>query len=124
MAGLSIIITTKSGITTTSKGRQFFKDPRIGKFSITFTQRGGDEGEGLTSPVLHVKNIDNWKEWGITGMCYAKKHADDCKPTPLRCHEGPGSAIGLRGTIPQFSLIALGGGDAEFPRLGPSSQVT
>ena len=55
----SIILTCYLG------GRQFFNDPRIGDFSITFTTRDG-EGEGLTGPVLQLKYIDNWKEIAVT----------------------------------------------------------
>ncbi|KAH8767362.1 hypothetical protein F5883DRAFT_714624 [Diaporthe sp. PMI_573] len=97
------------------QGREFINDPRIGEFrygepnsilpapllvdprklgsfAVIFTQRDGNEGEGLTNPVLHVKNVANWKEWDITGMSSAHNEAAECKrglAAPLRCHEGP-----------------------------------
>lgn len=60
-------------------------------YSVEFTKRDGDEGEGLTNPVLQVENVNNWKEWDVTGMSYAYSHAQDCKAgiAPLRCHKGP-----------------------------------
>ncbi|KAF4979695.1 hypothetical protein FDECE_18023 [Fusarium decemcellulare] len=73
------------------QGREFFNDPRIGEFSVIFTQRDGDEGEGLTNPVLHVKNVGDWKEWDITGMSYAydKKELCEAGITPINCPNGP-----------------------------------
>ena len=48
-------------------GRQYFNDPRIGEFSITFTEKDGEEeGEGLTTPVLQLKVKNQNKKTGIT----------------------------------------------------------
>jgi hypothetical protein len=44
-------------------GRQFFNDPRIGDFSITFTKAGGVDGDtkdGLHSPILQLADVSNW----------------------------------------------------------------
>ena len=68
---LIIILTYHPG------GRQFFTDPRIGDFSITFTERDG-EGEGLTHPVLQLKYIDNWREIFVTGLAEYTWGAKDC----------------------------------------------
>lgn len=38
-------------------GRNCFKDDRIGEFCVTFTTKDGDEGEGLTGPVLEVPAV-------------------------------------------------------------------
>lgn len=59
--------------------------------SIIFTKKDGLEGEGLTNPVLHVKNVDNWKEWDISGMAAAKDEAELCEDgiAPIDCHSGP-----------------------------------
>ena len=37
-------------------GRQYFTDPRIGDFPVTFTQKDGEkQGQGLTTPILQLK---------------------------------------------------------------------
>ncbi|KAK0747220.1 hypothetical protein B0T21DRAFT_278685 [Apiosordaria backusii] len=72
-------------------GRQYFTDPRIGDFSITFTKKDGDEGQGLTNPVVQLQSFYNWKEWDVTGLAYAVDKADRCEAgiAPLNCPEGP-----------------------------------
>ncbi|KAI1845455.1 hypothetical protein JX265_012450 [Neoarthrinium moseri] len=72
-------------------GTETIKDPRIGEFSLTYTKRDGAEGQGLTEPVLKVKNVGNWKEWKVTDMARAKDKADLCEKgiAPLNCHRGP-----------------------------------
>ncbi|KAI9797895.1 MAG: hypothetical protein M1833_005095 [Piccolia ochrophora] len=49
-------------------GRQHFHDDRIGEFSITFSQAGGQKGneeDGLHTPILQVAYIDNWAEMDV-----------------------------------------------------------
>jgi hypothetical protein len=70
-------------------GRQYFNDPRIGDFSITFTGKDG-EGQGLTNPILQVKDIGNWKEIPVTDLAYQKAEDDDCRAhNGLKCKDGP-----------------------------------
>lgn len=45
-------------------GRQYFTDPRIGDFSITFSAAGGKNGDtedGLHNPLLQLADVDNWE---------------------------------------------------------------
>ncbi|KAF2687029.1 hypothetical protein K458DRAFT_295702, partial [Lentithecium fluviatile CBS 122367] len=72
-------------------GRQFFTDPRIGEFSITFAKKDGSEGEGLTDPILQLKDVDNWKEFPVTALAGVQDQADRCEGgmTPLDCKKGP-----------------------------------
>ncbi|PGH11608.1 hypothetical protein AJ79_04748 [Helicocarpus griseus UAMH5409] len=60
-------------------GRQYFKDPRIGEFSVTFTKKDGDEGEGLTNPLLQVKAIDNWKKMWVTKLAAVWTKSKQCE---------------------------------------------
>jgi hypothetical protein len=83
-------------------GRQYFTDPRIGDFSVTFAEKDGrGQGEGLTTPVLQVKYIDDWREIPVDGLAVQyKKHKDcddggfgnspfrDCGDGPYVCHYG------------------------------------
>jgi hypothetical protein len=76
-------------------GRQFFHDPRVGDFSITFTGKD-TEGEGLTRPVLQLADVGNWAEIPVStlasehldlGIC--KKHAGvGCDKGPYICTYG------------------------------------
>lgn len=71
-------------------GRQYFTDPRIGDFSITFTKRDGTEGEGLTDPVLQVKDIGNWQEIPVSEAAQDKASADNCEDhNGVYCDDGP-----------------------------------
>lgn len=49
------IMTT--GTSASWAGKQYFSDPEIGEFSITFTQKDHFCGDGLCAPVLKLKNI-------------------------------------------------------------------
>ncbi|KAF2681924.1 hypothetical protein K458DRAFT_342944 [Lentithecium fluviatile CBS 122367] len=70
-------------------GRQYFHDDRIGDFSITFTEKDR-EGEGLTTPILQVKNIGDWKEIPVAPLAHQKWTADDCKAhMGTECDNGP-----------------------------------
>jgi hypothetical protein len=59
--------------------------------SITFTKKDGNEGEGLTDPVLQVKHVDNWREIDVSGLSSAEEQADGCEAglAPIDCHQGP-----------------------------------
>jgi hypothetical protein len=78
-------------------GRQYFNDPRIGDFSITFAEKDGrGQGEGLTSPILQVKYIENWIEIPVNGLASIYERHQDCSKTgglggsPFRdCGDGP-----------------------------------
>ncbi|OAL05990.1 hypothetical protein IQ06DRAFT_313192 [Phaeosphaeriaceae sp. SRC1lsM3a] len=71
-------------------GRQYFNDPRIGDFSVTFTEKDGIDGEGLTGPVLQVKEIGNWQEIHAKDLAYQKEKDEDCKKhNGLKCGKGP-----------------------------------
>jgi hypothetical protein len=70
-------------------GRQFFTDPRIGEFSITFTTRdvGGD---GLTSPVLQVADINNWMSLPVDDLVGHYNEYLHCKKhRGVGCDHGP-----------------------------------
>jgi hypothetical protein len=83
-------------------GRQYFNDPRIGDFSITFAEKdGAGQGQGLTTPILQVKYVDNWREIPVNGLAQEwNKHKDcdegglgaspfrDCGDGPYVCHHG------------------------------------
>ncbi|KAK4183337.1 fibronectin type iii domain-containing protein [Podospora australis] len=62
-------------------GRQFFTDPRL----------DGTEGEGLTDPVVQLKEFHNWKEIDVTGLSDRYEDMIRCEAgiTPLNCAEGP-----------------------------------
>jgi hypothetical protein len=77
-------------------GRQYFNDPRIGDFSITFAEKdGGGQGQGLTTPILQVKYVDNWREIPVNGLAeeYNKNiqcNEDGLGGSPFRdCGDGP-----------------------------------
>ncbi|PGH32148.1 hypothetical protein GX50_05047 [[Emmonsia] crescens] len=72
-------------------GRQYFTDPRIGKFSITFTKRDGSEGEGLTEPILQVGSVGNWMKIPVSALATNHRSAVSCKNNyiPIKCDEGP-----------------------------------
>jgi hypothetical protein len=71
-------------------GRQFFSDPRIGEFSITFTQKDGESAEGLTNPVLQLKNVGNWKEIDVYGLAHEYYEHQFCEGRDGRdCGDGP-----------------------------------
>ena len=83
-----------------SGGRQFFTDPRIGDFSITFAERdGAGQGEGLTTPNLQLAYVNNWQEFPVHDLAVEfYKHRDceqngaspfrDCGDGPFVCHFG------------------------------------
>ena len=54
-------------------GEQYFSDPGIGEFSITFTKKDDDCGDGLCAPVLKLKDVGNWMAIDV----YALSHAAD-----------------------------------------------
>jgi hypothetical protein len=77
-------------------GRQYFNDPRIGEFSLTFAEKNGQgQGEGLTTPILQVKYIDNWREIPVNGLAGEWNKHNSCKEgglvsSPFReCGNGP-----------------------------------
>ncbi|PVH96805.1 hypothetical protein DM02DRAFT_674542 [Periconia macrospinosa] len=72
-------------------GRQFFNDPRIGEFSITFTRKDSkEEGEGLVAPVLQLKNVGNWMEYPVTDFASEWWHKfDEAGAGPFHCYWGP-----------------------------------
>lgn len=71
-------------------GRQYFTDPRIGDFSITFTERDGKgQGEGLTTPILQLKDVGDWKEFPVSALADLKAFKDEgCMPG-FPCPDGP-----------------------------------
>jgi hypothetical protein len=55
-------------------GRQYFTDPRIGDFSITFT----DGSDGLATPILQVSDVANWAPYDVDAMVVrALKYPDE-----------------------------------------------
>ncbi|KAL2365286.1 hypothetical protein RJZ56_001793 [Blastomyces dermatitidis] len=72
-------------------GRQYFTDPRIGKFSITFTMRDGREGQGLTEPILQVASVGRWMKIPVSDLAKNHRSAVSCENNyiPKRCDEGP-----------------------------------
>jgi hypothetical protein len=71
-------------------GRQYFNDPRIGDFSITFTDTNGVSGEGLTKPILQLKDISNWKEIPVEDLAFKRSQDDNCRDhNGLKCDDGP-----------------------------------
>ena len=71
-------------------GRQYFNDPRIGDFSIAFSQKDG-EGEGLTNPILQLAYVDNWAQFPVYELSQAYGKAKGCEKgtTPINCDKGP-----------------------------------
>ncbi|KAH7085552.1 hypothetical protein BKA63DRAFT_548669 [Paraphoma chrysanthemicola] len=59
-------------------GRQFFNDPRIGDFSITFTNKD-KEGEGLTGPLLQLADIGNWMDIPVSALAGERHEFRQCK---------------------------------------------
>lgn len=55
-------------------GEQHFSDPGIGEFSITFTQKDDDCGDGLCSPVLKLKDVGNWTPIDVHALSEAAAH--------------------------------------------------
>ncbi|EAT77200.2 hypothetical protein SNOG_15535 [Parastagonospora nodorum SN15] len=72
-------------------GRQYFNDPRIGDFSITFAEKNGKgQGQGLTTPILQVKYIDDWKVLPVQGLAEEFLKYEDCDRQGLfTCNKGP-----------------------------------
>lgn len=72
-------------------GQQFFTDDRIGDFSITFTQKDGTEGEGLTDPILRLKNIENFRDIPVSSLAQEKLQSEECEKgiAPIDCFDGP-----------------------------------
>lgn len=80
-------------------GRQYFTDPRIGEFSITFTEKDGKgQGEGLTTPILQLKDVGDWKEIPVNDLAQDYEDHRDCEDatgdgtgaSPFRdCGKGP-----------------------------------
>ncbi|KAF2828923.1 hypothetical protein CC86DRAFT_287247, partial [Ophiobolus disseminans] len=70
-------------------GRQYFTDSRIGEFSITFREKDSS-GQGLTGPVLQVKDIDNWMEIPVSNLAHQKWMDEDCAAhAGTKCPDGP-----------------------------------
>ncbi|KAF2679415.1 hypothetical protein K458DRAFT_314286, partial [Lentithecium fluviatile CBS 122367] len=70
-------------------GRQYFSDPRVGDFSITFTGKD-TAGEGLTKPILQLKYIEDWKEIPVEDLVYDRVDAKDCEDhLGSNCPDGP-----------------------------------
>lgn len=65
-------------------GRQFFTDPAIGDFSITWT----DGGRGLGSPILQVKSVKDWSEWDVSSLSsdYIKEKDYNARPETNMCY--------------------------------------
>ncbi|KAH7079682.1 hypothetical protein FB567DRAFT_449403 [Paraphoma chrysanthemicola] len=77
-------------------GRQYFTDPRIGDFSITFQEKNGEgQGEGLTTPKLQLKYIGDWQEIPVNDLAEEYNKHIRCKDdglggSPFReCDKGP-----------------------------------
>ncbi|KAF1844428.1 uncharacterized protein K460DRAFT_290108 [Cucurbitaria berberidis CBS 394.84] len=75
-------------------GRQYFTDPRIGDFSITFKEKNGaGQGEGLTTPSLQLKYVGDWREFPVNELAEAYSKHNDCDEngaSPFReCGDGP-----------------------------------
>ncbi|KAF2826947.1 hypothetical protein CC86DRAFT_466719 [Ophiobolus disseminans] len=79
-------------------GRQFFNDPRIGDFSIQFSGKDGIDGQGLTSPLLQVKDVGNWKEIPVSDLAAKMAEDDECRDhLGTTCDDGPYVCMWLGG---------------------------
>lgn len=62
---------------------------------ISFRTKDGDEGEGLTEPMLATWGDNNigpeYKEWDVTALAHQTKTTNVCKKgiEPLHCDNGP-----------------------------------
>jgi len=70
-------------------GRQYFTDPRIGDFSITFTSKD-EQGEGLTGPVLQLSDIGDWMAIPVADLANERERYWFCKKhNGVGCDKGP-----------------------------------
>lgn len=78
-------------------GRQFFTDPRIGDFSVTFSEKDGEsQGEGLTTPIIQVKYVADWLAIPVNDLAEQYQKFVSCDAdgglggSPFReCGDGP-----------------------------------
>ena len=78
-------------------GRNYVTDPRLGEFSITWTKKDSAdnspwEGEGLTTPILQVKNVGDNTPYKVSTLAKAYDTAQTCAKGlagALNCHKGP-----------------------------------
>jgi len=95
-------------------GRQYFSDPKLGDFSITYTKAGGVDGDttdGLHSPVLQFANIGNNEKIDIDAVL--KQQEDDHHPGKL-CdksgdfNHGTGGLLAWQCGIPMIGQALFG----------------
>ncbi|KAF2281228.1 uncharacterized protein EI97DRAFT_463594 [Westerdykella ornata] len=72
-------------------GRQFFNDPRIGEFSITFTSGGRERMDGLIDPILQLKNVGDWMSIDAAALAaeYNSYQSCDAGIVDKDCYDGP-----------------------------------
>ncbi|OAK95454.1 hypothetical protein IQ06DRAFT_320233 [Phaeosphaeriaceae sp. SRC1lsM3a] len=82
-------------------GENKFSDEKIGDFSITFKERDGkNQGEGLTTPILKLKYVGNWKEIPVQTLAEEYNPDETDKDDgPYLCHNKHYDAIGLHTDI-------------------------
>lgn len=96
-------------------GRQYFTDPRIGDFSITFQERdGAGQGEGLTTPNLQVKYIGDWQEIPVNDLAEQYNEYKRCDDrgglggSPFRdCDKGPCKFLSLQCQVRTLLTISI-----------------
>ncbi|PVI00356.1 hypothetical protein DM02DRAFT_708646 [Periconia macrospinosa] len=77
-------------------GESKFNDDRIGEFSIKFAKKDGrEEGEGLTTPVLKLKYVGNWKEIPVTELAEENENREESSKGPFICRYANYGGTGL-----------------------------
>jgi len=82
-------------------GENKFNDPQIGDFSITFTEKdGAGQGEGLTTPILKLKYVGNWKDIPVNKLASEYNYEETDKDDgPYLCHYGDYPVMGFHTDI-------------------------
>jgi hypothetical protein len=69
-------------------GRQYFNDPRVGDFSITFSTKD-QGGEGLTGPIIQLAEFGDWQEVPVQDLSDEYQKYLRCKTGGYGCDTGP-----------------------------------
>jgi hypothetical protein len=90
-------------------GRQYFTHPKIGDFSIEYTQAGGVDGnkeDGLHHPVIQMANLNNWEPLNVDNIIDSSSggHGNLCK----KSNDGIHPSIHYQCGIPEIGRVAYG----------------